>query len=881
MNAILLILLIVLVIEVFILRSRVAKLERFREMEAESAAPEDVRAGKAASADLSGVHPEKTAPRENIAPQSPRSPPAPPPKMERVPVAPVRPVFTQAEPSSLERGMAASFEFVRGYFTTGNVVLKVGVVILFIGVAFLLKYTAQRNLIPIELRLAGVAGGGLGLLVAGWISAKKRQGYGLILQGGGVGILYLTVFAASRLYHLLPNTLSFMMMVGVVLFSGILAILQNSRSMAAFGAVGGFIAPVLMSTGTGSHVVLFSYYALLNCGIVGIAWFKAWREINLIGFFFTFVISAFWGYRYYQPQYLSTTEPFLVLFFLLYVAVSILFAHRQPLHLRGFVDGPLVFGLPIVFFGMQASLVENMEYGVALSALGLGIFYIFLASLLWKRMVEGMRTLTEAFLALGVVFGSLAIPFALDGHYTASAWALEGAAMVWVGLRQRRLLARQFGIVLQLGAAASLLLSSHTVTIHDPLFINQVSLSCFFIAVGALFSAFQLSGKQALLRSWERRYGVVLMGWGLLWWFGAGMRDIEVHFSYPAAGDFMLLYLAFSAFLLCLLQRRLPWRELKYPLLGFLPLLVIAAASTISPDGSAIYFEGGGALAWPASFGIFYFVLRSMEDEWPAAVTPWYHLISLWLLLFVLSHDAAWLAERLISASKVWPFVSLALVPGTAILILLNFGSKIRWPIAAFARFYLDHGLAVPLGFLVLWSIASTFVQGDPAPLPHIPLLNPLAVTQIFVFFVILMWHRQGRLNSGICVAFFSKTTFFGLFGALVFLWLNGVTARLISLFFGIPFSPQPLLSSVVFQSALSILWSVAALTLTIWANRRGRRMLWFAGAILLAGVVVKLFLVDLSGTGTIARIVSFIAVGILMLLIGSISPLPPKTEKT
>jgi uncharacterized membrane protein len=81
-------------------------------------------------------------------------------------------------------------------------------------------------------------------------------------------------------------------------------------------------------------------------------------------------------------------------------------------------------------------------------------------------------------------------------------------------------------------------------------------------------------------------------------------------------------------------------------------------------------------------------------------------------------------------------------------------------------------------------------------------------------------------------------------------------------------------------QSAVSILWSTLALTVTIWANRRGLREAWFGGAVLLAGVVLKLFLVDLSGTGTIARIVSFLAVGVLMLLIGYFSPLPPKREE-
>jgi uncharacterized membrane protein len=98
--------------------------------------------------------------------------------------------------------------------------------------------------------------------------------------------------------------------------------------MAVTGIVGGFLAPVLMSTGSGSHVALFSYYAVLNLGIVGISWKKAWRELNVVGFYFTFVIAAVWGGRYYRPRYFSSTEPFLILFFLYYVAISLMYSLR-------------------------------------------------------------------------------------------------------------------------------------------------------------------------------------------------------------------------------------------------------------------------------------------------------------------------------------------------------------------------------------------------------------------------------------------------------------------------------------------------------------------------------------------------------------------------
>lgn len=106
------------------------------------------------------------------------------------------------------------------------------------------------------------------------------------------------------------------------------------------------------------------------------------------------------------------------------------------------------------------------------------------------------------------------------------------------------------------------------------------------------------------------------------------------------------------------------------------------------------------------------------------------------------------------------------------------------------------------------------------------------------------------------------------------------MVARSVHFFVGIPFYPDSLYRSVVFQAAIAALWGVGALGITVGAARKGSRPLWGVGAVLLGMVVVKLFLVDLSSTGTIARIVSFLVVGVLMLIIGYFSPLPPRKEE-
>ena len=106
---------------------------------------------------------------------------------------------------------------------------------------FCSKYASEQIEISIEARLIGVALGALVMLGIGWHLRESRPGYGLIMQGGGIGVLYITVFAAFRLYQLLPAGLVFALLAAMAVFSAMLAVLQDSRSLAAMGVSGGFL----------------------------------------------------------------------------------------------------------------------------------------------------------------------------------------------------------------------------------------------------------------------------------------------------------------------------------------------------------------------------------------------------------------------------------------------------------------------------------------------------------------------------------------------------------------------------------------------------------------------------------------------------------------
>ncbi|HET8586054.1 MAG TPA: DUF2339 domain-containing protein, partial [Casimicrobiaceae bacterium] len=365
------------------------------------------------------------------------------------------PAYARAGGAMRQPTTPSPFAALRAWIVGGNTPARVGILVLLVGVGFLLKYATEHVVVPIELRLTAVAIAAMVLLVLGWRLRERRAGFAVILQGGGVAILYLTVFAALRLYALISPTAAFALLAAIAALSAVLAIRQDAVALAVVGAIGGFAAPILTSSQSGNHVMLFAWYALLNAAILGIAWFKAWRILNLVGFACTFVIGTVWGVTRYRADDFATTEPFLVLFFLFYVAIAVLYALRRSVSVRDYVDGTIVFGTPLVAAGLQAALVQRFEFGMAFSALAASALYVALAGFVWSRHREDLRLLTESFVALGVVFATLAVPLAFDARWTSATWALEGAAIVWVGLRQQRALARAFGLLLQLAAGAA------------------------------------------------------------------------------------------------------------------------------------------------------------------------------------------------------------------------------------------------------------------------------------------------------------------------------------------------------------------------------------------------------------------------------------------
>ena len=760
---------------------------------------------------------------------------------------------------------------LREYFTGGNTLVRSGVIVLFFGVAFLLRYLAEHSHLPIELRLSGVACGALVLLVTGWRLRSRRPGYALALQGGAVGVLYLTVFSALRLYMLLPPAAAFALLAALAVLCAILAILQDSMAVALLAVTGGFLAPFLASTGAGDHVTLFSYFVVLNGAIAGIAWFRSWRLLNLAGFAFTFALSTMWGVLQYRSQDFASTEPFLVVFFLLYVAIAILYSTRQAPTLHGYIDGTIIFGTPIAAFGFQAAMLHDQRLPLAYSALAVSGLYVALAWLLFRRRGELHRLLVEAFMALGVAFLTLAVPLALNGRWSAASWALEGAALIWVGCRQNRRLPRAFGTLLQVAAGGALALT----LMSEGSVPTGTYVAGLMVGIASIYAAQVLHDHKTRLAAYEGSLAGALFLWGVLWWCIGGFSELAQHIEKAHVLAATLAFATLTAILCSEFARKFRMRIALLPAFALLPSMLgftlWAAISVRHP------LAQGGWACWPLAFVGFYLIAWRHDSALKEPTTNMLHAAGLWLLAALLSWELAWAIRQAIGEAGAWVAIAWAIVPAGLLALLPHVARRIPWPVTGHRNAYLLFASAGFALYLGSWSIATNWLVPSPStPLPYFPLINPLDIAQGLVLFVLVRFGLRLRTEKPPELSNLDPRVPIVALALLGFIWLNTVVLRTLHQWAGIPYELTTMMQSTLAQTSISIFWALLALTTMLIATRAGLRVLWMTGAALLVVVVAKLFLIDLSSVGTIERIVSFVGVGLLMLILGYFSPLPP-----
>ncbi|MBQ4822613.1 DUF2339 domain-containing protein [Aquimarina sp. MMG016] len=320
-------------------------------------------------------------------------------------------------------------------FIGENLINKIGIIITVIGVAIGAKYSIENDLIsPLTRIILGYLTG-LGLLGVGMKLKKKYENYSAVLVSGAMAIMYFITFLGYSLYDLFPQLFAFVLMVVFTAFTVFTALQYNKQIIAHIGLVGAYAVPFLLSDGSGNFLILFSYVAIINIGILIIALKKYWKSLYVSSFIFTWLIYFSWYViDYTKDDHFTWAFTFLIIFFVISYLMFLLYKLKKK---ENFGIGDLILQLTnsFIFYGIGFSLLDDHEVGQEL----LGVFTLgnavihFVVSIIIYKLKLADRNLFYFVSGMVLVFLTIAFPVQLDGNWVTLLWAGEAALLFWVG----------------------------------------------------------------------------------------------------------------------------------------------------------------------------------------------------------------------------------------------------------------------------------------------------------------------------------------------------------------------------------------------------------------------------------------------------------------
>ena len=344
-------------------------------------------------------------------------------------------------------------------FIGENLISKIGIFILVLGVGIGAKYSIENELISPLTRIIFGYLAGLGLVGAGIRLKQNYNNYSAVLVSGGLAIFYFITYFAYSFYGLLPQLPAFGLMVLFTVFSVVAAINYNQQVIALIGLVGAYGVPFLLGDGSGKISTMFSYMAIINAGVLIIAFKKYWKAVHQAAFLLTWFIYAAWFFFDYSSSLdFGVAITFASIFFVTFYAV---FLAYKLIKKESFVrrDIWLLLTNSFLFYGFGYAILEDHELGGQL----LGLFTLgnagihFIISNVIHRQKLADKNLFYLVIGLVLVFLTIAIPVQLDGNWVTLIWAGEAALLFWIGRTKGVPFYEKMGYPLMLFAGISLL----------------------------------------------------------------------------------------------------------------------------------------------------------------------------------------------------------------------------------------------------------------------------------------------------------------------------------------------------------------------------------------------------------------------------------------
>ena len=306
-----------------------------------------------------------------------------------------------------------------------------------IGVSYFLKFAFDNNWIGPTGRVTIGLLAGIAVIV--WSESFRRRNYKIFsysLKAVGVGVLYLSLWAAFQVYGLIPSAVAFLAMAIVTAATAALAIKQDAEILAAIALTGGFATPLLLSTGQNREIQLFSYVALLSAASVVLVAFKPWRRLLVLSYAGTLVLYIAWYAEYYRRNEFAATLAFATIFFAIFAVAPLVSKTPEGTVSLPYLAGLITFVNTGVYFLQAYAMFEEIDkLSMAWFALALAAVHIGLSRIIGRREPAHAEALRLLHLALAVALITIAIPIRLDGHWITMGWLVEAGVLLWVADR--------------------------------------------------------------------------------------------------------------------------------------------------------------------------------------------------------------------------------------------------------------------------------------------------------------------------------------------------------------------------------------------------------------------------------------------------------------
>lgn len=468
-----------------------------------------------------------------------------------------RPVSSSAEEATSDGVEDESSGKETNYekFIGENLFGKIGILVFIIGIGFFVKYAIDQNWINETARTILGYAVGAGMLVLAERLHRRYHAFSSLLAGGAFGVFYLITAIAFHYYELFSQTVSFVILCATTVFMSVVSILYDRKELAVTALVGGFLAPFIVSTDSGSIITLQTYISILNVGMFCLAMYKKWGILPVVAFCFTYIIlwmTTLTSGDLATPVCYIILLAFATLFYLIFLLPVIFILRTQCSGNMRRAMLTVVTADSFLYLLYGNYMLEHCDTTFAKDGfIAFFIAVVNLAVYLYLRFrIAGQNTLRNFMLALTITFVSIGIPMQFDTANLVMLWAAEAVLLLWLFTREKDRIFEVGAVVLSLLTIASLLFYRLLGTpLADPgesLFLNGNFLVMLFISAVAFVVAIILQRNRELFSEDRRLIAyspcnavAYAVGFGIL--YVAFWDDFHIHVGSPVADYASLL----------------------------------------------------------------------------------------------------------------------------------------------------------------------------------------------------------------------------------------------------------------------------------------------------------------------------------------------------